>query len=129
MFVSSLCSAGSDLKALLDSLQLSSIHDKLIDECVTTVDDLRDISENEMINDLGMKKFAARKLYKYLHKDSGSSSNESQSGSVFRMNIVDPKLKRTDADIKTAVNDWCRDPTVAEEKYGHISNLDTSVVN
>ena len=99
MFVFSLCSAGSDLKALLDSLQLSSIHDKLIDECVSTVDDLRDISENEMIDDLGMKKFAARKLYNYLHKESGSRS-------VFRMNTVDPKLKRTDADIKTAGQKW-----------------------
>ena len=158
--LSSSISAENDLEALLNSLQLSSMHDKLVDEGITTVDDLRDVSEKEMVDDLDIGKFKARKLYKYLHgassgstggsvgvaapglqsrsiaeqigatggpptsslppggpptsslppgasvvsNDDNNGHSESQSGSVFRMNTVDPKLKRTDADIYYAVN-------------------------
>jgi surface protein len=59
---------------------------------------------------------------------SNADSNQSVSKSVFRMNNVDPKLKRTDADIKTAVKEWCENPRTASKKYGHISDWDTSAV-
>jgi surface protein len=35
---------------------------------------------------------------------------------------------RSDDDIRAAVDAWCRDPVVAEIKYGHISGWDTSLV-
>ena len=38
------------------------------------------------------------------------------------------KLQRSDADIQIAVNDWCKDPVAAEQKYGHISKWNTSLV-
>ena len=40
------------------------------------------------------------------------------------------KYNRTDDDIETAVNMWCKDPTEveAEVKYGHISKWNTSLV-
>ena len=40
----------------------------------------------------------------------------------------DPKLVRSNADIKEAVRLWCRDRAAAELKYGHISQWDTSAV-
>ena len=36
--------------------------------------------------------------------------------------------RRTDADIRDAVNLWCKDSTAAEIKYGNISDWDTSRV-
>jgi surface protein len=41
---------------------------------------------------------------------------------------ADPKLIRTDADIHTAVDEWCNDRSAALNKYGHISEWDTSSV-
>jgi len=41
---------------------------------------------------------------------------------------VDPKLIRTDDDIRNAVNDWCDNRSTALEIYGHISEWDTSRV-
>ena len=38
------------------------------------------------------------------------------------------KLKRTDYDIREAVDLWCINPIEAEEKYGHISDWDVSNV-
>jgi hypothetical protein len=38
------------------------------------------------------------------------------------------KLKRTDYDIREAVDLWCINPIEAEEKYGHISDWDVSCV-
>jgi hypothetical protein len=38
------------------------------------------------------------------------------------------KLKRTDDDIRDAVNLWCINRNEAEEQYGHISNWDMSRV-
>ena len=38
------------------------------------------------------------------------------------------KLKRTDYDIREAVDLWCINPIEAEEKYGHISEWDVSCV-
>ena len=38
------------------------------------------------------------------------------------------KLKRTDDDIREAVNLWCINCIEAEEKYGHISDWDVSCV-
>ena len=38
------------------------------------------------------------------------------------------KLRRTDLDIKDAVDAWCEDQSAAEAKYGHISDWDTSAV-
>ena len=38
------------------------------------------------------------------------------------------KLKRTDDDIREAVNLWCDNRAEAEEKYGHISDWDVSSV-
>jgi len=35
---------------------------------------------------------------------------------------------RTDADFKTATQAWCNDAASAEQKYGHISDWDTSAV-
>jgi surface protein len=40
----------------------------------------------------------------------------------------DPGLVRTDDDIRSAVNLWCKDREAAELKYGHISQWDTSKV-
>ena len=40
----------------------------------------------------------------------------------------DPRLVRTDADIRAAVHLWCSDRAAAERKYGHISQWDTSEV-
>ena len=40
----------------------------------------------------------------------------------------DPKLVRSNADIKEAVSLWCSDRAAAELKYGHISQWDTSAV-
>ena len=41
---------------------------------------------------------------------------------------VDPKLIRTDADIRDAVKLWCSNRPEAENKYGHITDWDTSAV-
>jgi surface protein len=41
---------------------------------------------------------------------------------------VDAKLIRTDADIRDAVKLWCSNRAEAENKYGHISDWDTSAV-
>ncbi len=38
------------------------------------------------------------------------------------------KYNRKDGDIKKAVNEWCKDPTAATIKYGHISKWNTSLV-
>jgi surface protein len=38
------------------------------------------------------------------------------------------KLQRSDADIKKAVNDWCKDPVKATAKYGHFSKWNASIV-
>ena len=38
------------------------------------------------------------------------------------------KLQRSDADIKIAVNDWCKDSAKSTAKYGHISKWNTSLV-
>ena len=47
---------------------------------------------------------------------------------IFRPYLRDPKLGRTDADMKGAVRAWCADPVAAEAKYGHISDWDTSTI-
>ena len=50
-------------------------------------------------------------------------------GSVFRMSVkIDPKLIRSNDDIKSAVNLWCDNESAALVKYGHISDWDTSRV-
>ena len=41
---------------------------------------------------------------------------------------VDPKLIRTDADIKTAVDEWTNNSELAKETYGHISDWNTRQV-
>ena len=42
---------------------------------------------------------------------------------------IDPAaLVRTDADIKKAVNAWCKDPVAAELEFGHISLWNTNAV-
>ena len=41
---------------------------------------------------------------------------------------VDAKLIRTDADTRNAVVLWCSDRAEAENKYGHITDWDTSAV-
>ena len=46
---------------------------------------------------------------------------------IFRA-MMPSKYHRTDNDIKKAVNEWCDDSVVAEVKYGHISEWNTSVV-
>jgi hypothetical protein len=48
---------------------------------------------------------------------------------IFRSSMPS-KYNRTDDDIETAVNMWCKDPTEveAEVKYGHISKWNTSLV-
>ena len=38
------------------------------------------------------------------------------------------KYNRTDDDIKKVVYQWCKDPTTATIKYGHISKWNTSLV-
>ena len=46
---------------------------------------------------------------------------------IFRK-MMPSKYIRTDADINLAVDEWCKDPTKAEAKYGHISKWNTSLV-
>ena len=41
---------------------------------------------------------------------------------------MDPKLVRTDTDIRDAVSLWCADRTTAIDKYGHIVDWDVSNV-
>ena len=45
-----------------------------------------------------------------------------------QLNLPTQNLRRTDEDIKGAVQSWCRNPVAAEALYGHISKWDTSGV-
>jgi surface protein len=47
---------------------------------------------------------------------------------IFGGYLRNPKLGRTDADMKGAVREWCADPVAAEIKFGPISDWDTSTV-
>ena len=48
---------------------------------------------------------------------------------IFGRYMPHPKLlRRTDADMKGAVREWCADPVAAEIEYGHNSDWDTSSV-
>jgi surface protein len=42
--------------------------------------------------------------------------------------LLDKRLRRSDGDIREAVNLWCSDRAAAEEKHGHISHWDVSRV-
>jgi len=42
--------------------------------------------------------------------------------------LLDKRLRRSDGDIREAVNLWCSDRAAAEEKYEHISYWDVSRV-
>ena len=55
-----------------------------------------------------------------------SDDNDIKSGSGFHL-IVTPNILN-DANIQQAVDDWIADSAAAEQKYGHISNWNTSQV-
>ena len=42
--------------------------------------------------------------------------------------MMPSKYNRSNGDIKNAVNQWCKNPTAATIKYGHISKWNTSLV-
>ena len=44
------------------------------------------------------------------------------------LKVQSQKLRRTDNDIETAVKEWCADPQAAKDKYGDISEWNTSAV-
>ncbi len=48
--------------------------------------------------------------------------------SIYRPMMRSKKLRRTDGDIREAVNLWCIDRAAAEERYGRISDWDVSSV-
>ena len=54
--------------------------------------------------------------------------NEDFKAIVFAPLLRGKKFRRTNADIKPAVNLWCTNPVEAEERYGHISEWDVSRV-
>jgi len=47
---------------------------------------------------------------------------------IFGPLLLDKMLRRSDGDIREAVNLWCSDRAAAEEKHGHISYWDVSRV-
>ena len=78
-------------------------------------------------DELGFKEIDADEIKEALmieEKDNGNSTGN-DSGKVV---AIDPKLVRSNEDIRPAVNLWCSDRAAAERKYGHISQWDTSAV-
>ena len=47
---------------------------------------------------------------------------------IFSPYLRNPKLWRTDADIKEAVSEWCDDSVAAEAKFGNICDWETSTI-
>jgi hypothetical protein len=68
-----------DLAALLESLSLPAYLSKLADEGCKTVDHVRDLTEDDLKNEIGMKLAERRRLHAALNQASTSSSNSSPS--------------------------------------------------
>ena len=101
----------------------------LFAESITTIARLKKYvvkkGASVLTDELGFKEMDADDILEALMIEENHNGDDTANDKV---TSIDPKLVRTDDDIKPAVNLWCSDRAAAELKYGHISQWDTSAV-
>ena len=90
---------------------------KLTEEGYAFLREIADASIDDL-KDCGIKPLVAKRIV-----------NEGVPWAIAESARKAAKLVRTDADMKSAVEAWCRNESEACARYGHISKWDTSSVN